>query len=281
MLVVCATPLGNLGDVTLRVLDALRSADLVAAEDTRRTRKLLSHFEIHATVTSLFVHNEVQKTEYLLGLLREGKDVALVTDAGMPGVSDPGMVLVARVVAEGLPLTVLPGASAPVTALVASGLAGDGGFRFVGYLPRRSAALASVWREWRRSGGVVVAFETGKRLARSLNELAALAPDASGAVCREMTKLYEEIARGTLAELADRFDDEVKGEITFVVDVGPPLSAAHAAADDAGEAAQALLDKGLSKRDAAAALMVCMGVSHREAERIVRATAERSADSHR
>jgi 16S rRNA (cytidine1402-2'-O)-methyltransferase len=272
VLYVCATPLGNLGDVTLRVLEALGSVKLVAAEDTRRTRKLLTHYDIHTPLTSLFAHNEVQKTEYVIGMLRAGADVALVTDAGTPGVSDPGMRLVARAVAEGLPLTVLPGASAPVAALVTSGLAGDGGFRFVGYLPRKSAALASALREWRRAGGVVVAFETGKRLARSLAELAAGAPEASGAVCRELTKLHEEVVRGTLAELAARLSDEVKGEITLVIDLGPEQAAA-AADEDVSAAAHALLAKGLSKRDTAAALDVCLGVSHREAERIVRAAA--------
>ena len=269
MLYVCATPLGNLADVTLRVLETLRSVEVIAAEDTRRTRKLLARYDIHTPLTSLFAHNEAQKTEYVIGLLRAGTDVALVTDAGTPGVSDPGMRLVVRAVAEGLPLAVLPGASAPVTALVASGLAGESGFRFVGYLPRKSAATASALREWRRGGGVIVAFETGKRLARSLAELAAGAPEASGAVCRELTKLHEEIVRGRLAELSQSFPGEVKGEITLVIDLGPAQPGV-VADEVVSAAARALLAKGLSKRDTAAALGVCLGVSHRAAERIVR-----------
>jgi 16S rRNA (cytidine1402-2'-O)-methyltransferase len=273
VLYVCATPLGNLGDVTLRVLEALRSVEVIAAEDTRRTRKLLSHYDIHTSLTSLFAHNEAQKTEYVIGLLRGGADVALVTDAGTPGVSDPGMRLVARAVAEGLPLAVLPGASAPVTALVASGFAGEDGFRFVGYLPRKRAAMASALHEWRRAGGVIVAFETGKRLAKSLAELAVGAPGVSGAVCRELTKLHEEVVRGELMELAARFSGEVKGEITLVLDLGPQR-AVEAADKDVSATAHALLAKGLSKRDAAAALCVCLGVGHRDAERIVRAAGE-------
>jgi 16S rRNA (cytidine1402-2'-O)-methyltransferase len=136
MLYVCATPIGNLGDVTLRVLETLRSVDLIAAEDTRRTRRLLARYGIHTPLTSLFAHNEARKTDYVLGLLREGSDVALVTDAGTPAVSDPGALVVALALREGLELTVLPGPSAVAAAVAASGLAGEEGFRFVGYLPR-------------------------------------------------------------------------------------------------------------------------------------------------
>ena len=271
MLYVCATPIGNLDDVTLRVLDTLGVVSLIAAEDTRRTRKLLARFDIHTPMTSLFAHNEPEKTEYVLGLLREGRDVALVTDAGLPGVSDPGLRLVAAAAAEGLPLTVLPGPSAPVTALVASGLATDRGFRFVGYLPRRAAELRAAASEWRRCGTVIVAFDTGPRLARSLAELAAVAPDASGAVCRELTKVHEEVARGTLAELSTRFTGEARGEVTLVIDLGPVTDdqSAAAAEAEARTRAAALRDSGLSRRDAAAALAVCLGLRRNEAKRLV------------
>ena len=167
MLYVCATPIGNLGDVSPRVLEKLSEAQLVAAEDTRRTRKLLSHFDIHTPLTSFFQHNELQKTDEILRRLRAGETVALVTDAGMPGVQDPGMLLVQKVVSEGLEMTVLPGPSAVLTALVAAGLGGDG-FRFVGYLPRRARELEAALKAWQRAGGLVVAFDTGQRLARSL-----------------------------------------------------------------------------------------------------------------
>ncbi len=208
MLYVCATPIGNLEDVTLRVLDVLRNVELIAAEDTRRTRKLLSRYDIHTPITSLFAHNEVEKTDYVLSRLRGGARRRAGDRRrparGLRSRAAPGR---ARCAAEGVPLTVLPGASAPTTALVASGLAGDAEFRFVGYLPRRAAELRAAFVGWRRCGGVVVAFETGPRLARSLAELAAVAPGARGAVCRELTKLHEEVARGALAELAARFNE--------------------------------------------------------------------------
>jgi 16S rRNA (cytidine1402-2'-O)-methyltransferase len=272
---VCATPIGNLGDVTLRVLETLRAVDLIAAEDTRRTRKLLAHYDIHTPLTSLFADNEAQKTAYVLDLLRQGKNVALVSDAGQPGISDPGLRLVARVVAEGLPLVVLPGASAPATAVVASGLAADAGFRFVGYLPRQRRELHDAWRAWQSAGGVLVAFEAPRRLAKSLAELAGLAPGVPGAVCRELTKLHEQVVRGTLTELAATFTTgtAVKGEITLVCDLGAPAPQA-AAGHEVEDAARRLLAKGLSKRDAAAALGVCLGVAHREAERLTRAVAK-------
>jgi 16S rRNA (cytidine1402-2'-O)-methyltransferase len=268
VLYVCATPIGNLDDVTPRVLDTLRAVELVAAEDTRRTRKLLSRYGIHTPTTSLFEHNEAEKSAFVLGRLRAGADVALVSDAGLPGISDPGARLVAAAAAEGLPLTVLPGASAPATAVVASGLDTDGGFRFVGYLPRRTAALGAAWSAWRRCGGLVVAFETGPRLARALAALAELAPDAPAAVCRELTKLHEEIARGTLADLAGRFAGDVKGEITLVIDAGSPAPDGPGGERPA-RAAAALRAAGLTRRDAVSALTVCLGLRRADAKRLV------------
>lgn len=284
MLYVCATPIGNLGDVSPRVLDALRAAELVAAEDTRRTRKLLSHFDIHAPLTSFFQHNELQKTDEVLRLLRDGRTVALVTDAGMPGVQDPGMLLVQKVVSEGLDLTVLPGPSAVLTALVAAGIGGDG-FRFVGYLPRRAHELEVRLAEWRRVGGLVIAFDTGQRLPRSLASLAAHLPEARAAVCRELTKVHEEVVRGTLQELSDRFPvphpvvgptASVRGEITLVLDLGRPLDDAAARRPEVAAAAEKLLGRGLSRRDVSLALHVCFGMPRREADLLVREVAARA-----
>lgn len=283
MLYVCATPIGNLDDVSPRVLEKLREAELVAAEDTRRTRKLLSRFDIHTPLTSFFQHNELQKTTEILRLLRDGRTVTLVTDAGMPGVQDPGMLLVQKVVNEGLEMSVVPGPSAVLTALVAAGIPGEG-FRFVGYLPRRARELESALLRWRRSGGLMVAFDTGQRLARSLACLAAHIPDAKAAVCRELTKVHEEVARGSLLELSERYavpgpdagpTGAVRGEITLVIDLGRPLDEAAARRPDAESAAGALLDRGLSRRDAAAALHVCLGLPRRDAERIARKVAAR------
>ncbi len=282
MLCVCATPIGNLGDVTLRVLEVLQTADLIAAEDTRRTRRLLAHHDIHTPLTSFHEHNEAGKAGQLLARLRAGETVALVSDAGMPLVSDPGARLVADAVREGLDVVVLPGASAVITALVVSGLAGEGGFRFVGYLPRRRALLQESWRRWRREGGPIVAFESPRRLARSLEALAAPAPDAAAAVCRELTKLHEGVDRGTLGELAARYssaDVEVRGEITLVLDAGPGEARQAVDQEAAAETARALLGKRLSKRDAAAALTICLGLRHRDAERLVRAVSEEDGAS--
>jgi 16S rRNA (cytidine1402-2'-O)-methyltransferase len=282
MLYVCATPIGNLGDVTPRVAEALGKVELIAAEDTRHTRKLLSHLGIHTTLTSLFKHNEAQKTEEVLARLRDGRDVALVTDAGTPGVQDPGMRLVTRAIAEGLDVTVLPGPSAVITALVAAGLEGEG-FRFVGYLPRRRAQLEAALLDWRRCGGLVVAFETGQRLPGSLAVLATQTPALRAAVCRELTKMHEEVVRGTLLELSSRYPvsspdatplaGAVRGEITLVVDLGPAQEETARLATQAAAAAGALVGRGLSKRDAATALQVCLGVPHREAERMAREAA--------
>jgi len=283
MLYVCATPIGNLGDVSPRVLDALREAELVAAEDTRRTRKLLSHFDIHTPLTSFFQHNELQKTDEVLRLLRDGRTVALVTDAGMPGVQDPGMLLVQKVVAGGLDLTVVPGPSAVLTALVASGISGEG-FRFVGYLPRRARELEGTLASWRRCGGLIVAFDTGQRLARSLAVLAAHLPEARAAVCRELTKVHEEVVRGTALELSERFPvpspdagptAAVRGEISLVIDLGQPLDDEAARRPHAAAAAEKLLGRGLSRRDCAAALNICFGIPRREADQLTRDVAAR------
>ena len=281
MLSVCATPIGNLGDITARVLEALRAADLVAAEDTRHTRKLLSHFDIHVPLTSLFKHNEAQKTEEVLRRLREGAQVALVTDAGMPGISDPGMRLVSRALDEGIEVQVLPGPSAVTTALAAAGFEADG-FRFTGYLPRRARDLEAALQAWRVCGGLVVAFDTAPRLPASLSVLAAAAPQVPAAVCRELTKLHEEVVRGSLRELGERFSADgpgdvarppLRGEIALVLDLGAPLDQAAAARPAAAAAARDLLGRGLSRRDAAAALHVCLGLPRREAEELARRVA--------
>jgi len=194
------------------------------------------------------------------------------------------MRLVVRAVAEGLDFTVLPGPSAVLTALVAAGFDGDG-FRFVGYLPRRARELETALQAWRRCGGLVVAFETGQRLARSVAVLAASLPGARAAVCRELTKVHEEIVRGTLLELSERYPvpgpdagprGAVRGEITLVLDLGPALDEAAAARPPARAAATALLGRGLSRRDTAAALHVCLGLPGREADRLVREVAAES-----
>jgi 16S rRNA (cytidine1402-2'-O)-methyltransferase len=218
-LAVCATPIGNLDDVTLRVLAELREADVVLAEDTRHTRGLLERHGIRAKLLSYHEHNEASRAEELLPRLLAGERIALVTDAGMPLVSDPGARLVRAALDAGLPVTVLPGASAVETALVASGL-GGGRYAFVGFLPRKAGELEALWRETSAWGCAVVAFESPQRLPATLRSLATFDPGREVAVCRELTKRFEEVVRGAAAELAARFSEPPKGEITLVVAPG-------------------------------------------------------------
>jgi 16S rRNA (cytidine1402-2'-O)-methyltransferase len=203
MLAVCATPIGNLDDVTLRVLAELREADLVLAEDTRHTRGLLQRHGIEAKLLSYHEHNEASRVAELLPRIVAGERIALVSDAGLPGVSDPGARLVRAALDAGVAVTVLPGASAVETALVASGLVSER-YAFVGFLPRRAAGLAALWEELAGWRWPVVAFESPQRLGASLRSLAAVTPERDVVVCRELTKKFEEVVRGTASSLADR-----------------------------------------------------------------------------
>ena len=215
-LAVCATPIGNLDDVTLRVLDELRSSDLVLAEDTRHTRGLLERHGIAARLLSYHEHNEAARVAELLSRLEAGERIALVSDAGLPGVSDPGGRLVRAARDAGVEVTVLPGPSAVDTALVTSGLA-ETRYAFLGFLPRRAAELDTLWRELESWPWPVVAFESPRRLPKSLRSLAAIDPGRQVAVCRELTKRFEEVVRGAAADVADRFAEPPKGEITLVI----------------------------------------------------------------
>ena len=234
-LVVCPTPIGNLEDVTLRVLAALREADVVACEDTRRTRILLDRYGVKGRLVSYHEHNERARAGALVDRMRAGETVALVSDAGMPLISDPGYVLVRACVAAGLPVEVLPGPSAAITALVASGLPADE-WHFHGFLPRKKGELRGVLSE---PGGTLVAFESPRRLPGTLALLASLDPDRLVAVCRELTKVHEEIVRGTASELADRYAEAPpRGEVVLVVGPagageGPSAAAPSAAAREA------------------------------------------------
>src|ERR687885_314219 len=191
-LAVCATPIGNLDDVTLRVLEELRAADVVLCEDTRHTRVLLERHGISARLLSYHEHNEAKRTAKLLPRLGAGERVALVSDAGLPGISDPGARLVAAALDAGVPVTVLPGPSAVETALVASGLLGER-YQFLGVLPRGAKALRSLWDELAAWAYPVVAFESPQRLPTTLRSLADVQPDRPVAVCRELTKRFEEV----------------------------------------------------------------------------------------
>jgi 16S rRNA (cytidine1402-2'-O)-methyltransferase len=261
-LVVCPTPIGNLEDVTLRVLAALREADVVACEDTRRTRVLLERYGVQARLISHHEHNERQRAPELVERMLGGETVALVSDAGMPLVSDPGFVLVQSCIAAGLAVEVLPGPSAALAALVASGLPADR-WRFVGFLPRRKGALLEVLA----SPETVVAFESPHRVGASLAVLAKLDPGRPAAVCRELTKLHEEVARADAATLAARFGGEPpKGEIVLVVGGAPPREGLDPAAVDA---LRKLVKAGAKPRPAASVVAELTGASANELYRAV------------
>jgi 16S rRNA (cytidine1402-2'-O)-methyltransferase len=258
-LAVCATPIGNLEDVTLRVLAELAAADVVLCEDTQHTRGLLQRHGIDARLLSYHEHNEAKRTVELLPRLEAGERVALVSDAGMPGISDPGARLVRAALDAGVPVTVLPGPSAVETALVASGLVG-GRYEFVGFLPRGERALATLWEELRARAWPVVAFESPQRLPRTLRSLAAVEPGRRVAVCRELTKRFEEVARGTAAELAERFAEPPKGEIALVL--GAAAEQVDPAAEDESLAAVAeLVEAGVPRKQAAELVSRLSGVA--------------------
>lgn len=257
-LLVCATPIGNLADVTHRVLDALRDADLVLCEDTRRTQVLLDRYEIRARgLVSVHRHNEARQASELLPRLEAGDTFALVSDAGLPGVNDPGSRLVAAALRAGVEVTVLPGPSAVETALVASGL-GVEQYRFLGYLPRRQAELESLWEESRSWRYAAVAFDSPRRVGASLTALARVDPARRVAVCRELTKRFEETVRGDAATLAERFGAPVKGEVTVVVAPGEQVGAEL---DDAIAAVRELVVAGVPRRAAADIVARLVGVS--------------------
>ena len=243
-LIVCPTPIGNLEDVTLRVLAALREADLVACEDTRRTRVLLDRYGVAGKLVSYHEHNERARSDELIARMQQGAVVALVSDAGMPLVSDPGLILVRACVAAGLGVEVLPGPSAALSALVASALPAER-WQFVGFLPRKRSELQAVLR----TPETVVAFESPRRIGATLGLLAESDPDRQVAVCRELTKLHEEVVRGTAAELAGRYAGEPpKGEIVLVLGPATPTKT-----DLRGplDALQRLVEAGAKPRTAA------------------------------
>ncbi|HEY2631499.1 MAG TPA: 16S rRNA (cytidine(1402)-2'-O)-methyltransferase [Solirubrobacteraceae bacterium] len=257
-LVVCPTPIGNLGDVTLRALQELREADVIACEDTRRTRVLLDRYDIGGKLVSYHEHNERERAGELTRSIGDGAVVALVSDAGMPLVSDPGYAVIQACIAEGLRVEVLPGPSSVLVALVASGLPSER-WCFVGFLPRKRGELE------RLLGGAqetLVAFESPARLAATLATLAALDGERPVAVCRELTKLHEEVRRGDAAELAVHYEQsQPRGEVVLVVG---PAAAASVAHDEAHTAMRALVDAGARARPAASALAKLTGVSANE-----------------
>lgn len=254
-LAVCPTPIGNLDDISPRIRETLIAADFVACEDTRRTGKLLESLRIRPAPRLVSFHegNESARAQELTAQIERGYTVALVSDAGMPAISDPGFKLIRRCIDRDLEVTVLPGPSVVPVAVVASGLPTDR-WRFEGFLPRRAGEMERVLR----STETVVCFESPRRVGESLTALAAIAPDREAAVCRELTKVHEEVARGTLGELARRFRGDVKGEIVLVI--GPAETGEHG--QDVGFAVDALrhlVQSGARPRAAASVVAALTG----------------------
>ena len=251
MLTLIASPIGNLSDISFRAVEALRNADVVYCEDTRHSLVLLNHLGIRKTLVSCHEHNERARAEEIAERVRAGENVAYLSDAGMPGISDPGAVLVSVCAEQGLPYTVIPGASAVLTAVVLSGLPG-GTFSFFGFLPRESKPRREMMDRVCRCGHLAILFESPHRVGPTLREFSERIPECRAALLRELTKRYESVERGTVRELAERYlSEEPKGECVIAI----CCSDREEQTVSDGEAEQMLrrlLDAGSSAKDAAA-----------------------------
>jgi 16S rRNA (cytidine1402-2'-O)-methyltransferase len=266
------TPIGNLGDITERARSTLASVDLVAAEDTRRTRALLSSLGVRARLVSFHEGNERERTERLLEELRAGLDVAVVSDAGMPGLSDPGFPLVRACAEAGIDVRVVPGPSAVVSALVVSGLPTDR-FAFEGFLPRRAAERRARLDALAREPRTLVFFESPRRLAATLREIASVLGDRRVAVARELTKLHEEVVRGWASEVLARFEERpARGEVVVVMEGAASEDRSAPAAEELAAEAGELVADGMRARDAARTVARRHGASANE---VYRALVER------
>jgi len=220
ILYICGTPIGNLEDITLRALKILKEVNLIAAEDTRHTKKLLNHYQINTKVTSYYEYNKFKKAPYLVEILKNGQDIALVSDAGMPGISDPGYVLINLALKNNIRIIPIPGVSALITALVVSGLPTDK-FVFEGFLPRKIKERKRYFKSIENEERTIIFYETPHRLKRALKDMLDVWGDRKIVIARELTKMYEEIIRGKLSHVLSEIDSkEIKGEITLVVQGG-------------------------------------------------------------
>ena len=263
-----ATPIGNLGDMTERAVTTLRQVAHIAAEDTRRTRGLLSHFGIGGKELHTLDANASERAlSRVVALLKEGQDVAFATDAGTPGVSDPGRALVLAAVAAGVPVTSLPGASAVTTAVALSGLVA-GPFLFLGFLPRQGSGRKELLRRIEHETLPIVLFEAPHRMQETLVDLSAHCPARQAAVCRELSKLHEEVLRGTLEDLAQN-EREWLGEIVIVLGEAAALPAPGSSDEELRQRARALVDGGASVKAIANHLSEISGRSRREVYALV------------
>lgn len=261
-LYLCATPIGNMGDITLRVLETLKAAEVIFCEDTRNSGAMLNKLGIKKPLESCHEHNESAAAERVMSLVRSGKPVAYVSDAGMPCISDPGERLVAACIENGIPFEVLPGASASLTAAIMSGLPTKRIF-FAGFLPRENRERNELLAEIKRVKATVVLYESPYRVGATLKELLRVLGDRRAAVVREITKLHEEAVRGTMASLAERYaEDDPKGECVIVIS---GEGEAEAQAETLDELLMRLLRDGMSVKDAAKQAALIMDVSKSEA----------------
>lgn len=257
-LYIVATPIGNLGDITLRALDVLAACDRVICEDTRVSGKLLEHFGIKKKLLPYNDHNAAKQRGPVLQMLRDGQRVAFISDAGTPLVSDPGYKLVRECIEEGIAVTAIPGANAPLMALQLSGLPSDA-FSFIGFLPPKSAARKKHLSEWKNAPGTLIAFETAPRLQDALKDIQEALGDREVAVARELTKLHEEVLRGKVSALIENFKD-IKGEIVLVIGRGE----AEAMGDEDVTAALKKALKSMSTKEAAAYVAEISGRPRKE-----------------
>ena len=268
VLYVVATPIGNLEDITHRALRILREAGLIACEDTRQTRKLLDHYGIATPAISYHEHNEIQRAEELVRKLEQGVNVALVSDAGMPGISDPGYRVIKLAIEHGITVVPVPGASALVAALVGGGLPTDA-FEFHGFLPAKSGQRRTVLESFRQIQHTIVVYEAPHRIREALEDIAEiLGPERPVVIARELTKVHEEFIRGTVADVLSGLQGrELKGEITLLIGAGesPPESAP--AQDLAGRLAEIMREQKLDEKAALKVLSKERGVSKSEVYR--------------
>ena len=263
-LYLCATPIGNLQDITLRVLETLKTVDLVACEDTRKTLQLLNHFSISKPVTSYYEHNKMVKGDVLLQQLKEGKNIALVSDAGMPGISDPGYDLVQQCLEEDIPFTVLPGAVAAVTGLVLSGLPTQR-FAFEGFIPRVKKERLQFFQNLRQEERTMIFYESPHRLEDTLKTMAEVFPDRPMAAARELTKKFEEIVRGTPSEVLAHFAEQgIRGEFVLLLHGAEPAEPEERDINWAVARTAQLEQEGIAQKDAIKQAAKEAGLSKRD-----------------
>ena len=263
-LYVVATPIGNLEDISLRALRVLKEVGLIAAEDTRKTVRLLSRYEIKTPMTSFYEHSKLAKVDYILGVL-ENKDVAIVSEAGMPGISDPGYELITAAIERNIPVVPVPGPSAVITALAVSGLPAER-FTYIGFLAHKQGERKKQIESVANEPGVIVAFETPHRIEAALKDVLEVLGDRRIAVCRELTKLHEEIYRGTVAGAITHFS-EPRGEFTLVIE-GSREKEKPPEAVNVREKVAKLINEGASAKEAVIALAAETGMPKKELYRL-------------